>query len=297
MNGFLNLYKESGFTSHDCVAKLRRIFGQKKIGHMGTLDPDAEGVLPVALGKATRLIELFDDEYKTYRVTMLLGITTDTLDVTGTVLDEKEVCASEEEVRQCLFSFLGKSMQIPPMYSALKKDGKRLYELAREGKEVEREAREITVYALKISKLDLPRVCFDVTVSRGTYIRSICDDAGRRLGCGACMEKLERTEVGRFCAKDSFKLRDLEMLAEKGSLSAAVRPMTDAFPGMPVIHTRPEADTAAHNGNAVYTDRLEANAQEAERFWLFDSGNRPVGIYIRNKNRCTPLKMVYEEEN
>lgn len=296
MNGFINLYKERGFTSHDCVSKLRRIIGQKKIGHMGTLDPEAEGVLPVALGKATRLIELFDDDKKTYRVTMRLGITTDTLDLTGKVLEEHEVCSDAEQIRSCLLSFLGESEQVPPMYSALKKDGKRLYELAREGISIEREARKITIYEIVFGSFELPKVCFDVTCSRGTYIRSLCDDAGRKIGCGACMEKLIRLRVGMFAEENSFTLADLEKMGEEGRIGDALLPMTDAFPEMVRVRALPEADVLLHNGNPVHPSLLENSEEELPaRIWLIDSADHLVGIYEKKADRLFPLKMVYED--
>ena len=188
IHGVVNIYKEKGFTSHDVVAKLRGIVKQKKIGHTGTLDPDAEGVLPVCFGKATRLCDLLTDKDTTYETVLLLGKTTDTQDISGEVLKEGNTQQiTEEMLRDAIFSFVGEYAQIPPMYSALKVNGKKLYELAREGKEVERKARPVTIYHIQIKEIQMPRVRMVVRCSKGTYIRTLCHDIGEMLGCGGCM--------------------------------------------------------------------------------------------------------------
>ena len=188
-NGIINVYKEIGFTSHDVVAKLRGILRTKKIGHTGTLDPNAEGVLPVCVGKATKLCEFLLEKSKTYRATMVLGKVTDTQDITGKVLAEKEVAVTKEQIVDTIESFIGGYDQIPPMYSALKVKGKKLYELARQGIEVERKPRFIMLDDIKILDIseDLCHITIDVSCSKGTYIRTLCHDIGDRLGCGACM--------------------------------------------------------------------------------------------------------------
>lgn len=199
IHGIINVYKEKGFTSHDVVAKLRGIVGQKKIGHTGTLDPDATGVLPVCLGKATKLCDLLTDKNKTYEAVLLLGKTTDTQDITGEVLEEKSTEAlTEEKVREAIEGFIGDYEQIPPMYSALKVNGKKLYELAREGKVIERKARLVKILDIQILEIDLPKVRMEVSCSKGTYIRTLCHDIGEKLGCGGCMESLIRTRVSTF---------------------------------------------------------------------------------------------------
>ena len=199
IHGIINVYKEKGFTSHDVVAKLRGIVGQKKIGHTGTLDPDATGVLPVCLGKATKLCDLLTDKNKTYEAVLLLGKTTDTQDITGEVLEEKSTEAlTEEKVREAIEGFIGDYEQIPPMYSALKVNGKKLYELAREGKVIERKARPVKILDIQILEIDLPKVRMEVSCSKGTYIRTLCHDIGEKLGCGGCMESLIRTRVSTF---------------------------------------------------------------------------------------------------
>ena len=200
-HGIINIYKEPGYTSHDVVARLRGILRQKKIGHTGTLDPAAEGVLPVCLGAGTRLCEAFAGETKTYEAVLLLGLSTDTQDVTGqTLADRSEAAASlsEEAVRRAVLSFEGGYNQIPPMYSALKVGGKKLYELARAGKEVERRPRWVDIPSISIESMELPRVRIRVDCSKGTYIRTLCHDIGEQLGCGGCMERLVRLRVGQF---------------------------------------------------------------------------------------------------
>ena len=204
MDGIINVYKEAGFTSHDVVAKLRGICRQKKIGHTGTLDPQATGVLPVCLGSATRACEMLTDRTKEYVAELLLGQITDTQDTTGTVLEEREVTVNEEQVREAVNSFVGGYDQIPPMYSALKVNGKKLYELAREGKEVERKARHVDLPAIDILSIDLPVVKFRVECSKGTYIRSLCADIGEKLGCGGTMKSLVRARVGEFRLADEI---------------------------------------------------------------------------------------------
>lgn len=250
MDGIINVYKEKGFTSHDVVAKLRGILRMKKIGHTGTLDPAAEGVLPVCLGKGTRLCDMLTDKTKTYRTVMLLGQETDTQDTTGVVQAEYPVNVTEEEVREAILSFLGDYMQVPPMYSALKVNGKKLYELARQGKEVERQARPVQILDIQIESIDLPRVTFSVTCSKGTYIRTLCYDIGRKLGCGGCMESLLRTRVDRFELEDSLTLSQIEKLRDEGRVEAYVVPVEGVFLGLPALITKPgDGDKLVHNGN------------------------------------------------
>ena len=250
MDGIINVYKEKGFTSHDVVAKLRGILRMKKIGHTGTLDPAAEGVLPVCLGKGTRLCDMLTDKTKTYRAVLLLGQETDTQDTTGVVQAEYPVHVTEEEVREAIVSFLGDYMQIPPMYSALKVNGKKLYELARQGKEVERQARPVQILDIQIESIDLPRATFSVTCSKGTYIRTLCYDIGQKLGCGGCMESLLRTRVDRFKLEDSLTLSQIEKLRDEGRVEEAVVPLEGVFLGLPALVTKPgDGDKLVHNGN------------------------------------------------
>ena len=213
MDGIINVYKEPGFTSHDVVAKLRGILHMKKIGHTGTLDPDAQGVLPVCLGKATKLCGMITDWGKTYEAVMLLGKTTDTQDISGSVLSVSEVNADERKIIDVIISFVGGYEQVPPMYSALKHNGRKLYELARQGIEVERKSRHVDIGFIKINEMNLnddeKTVTFTVACSKGTYIRTLIDDIGKKLGCGACMLSLKRTRVGQFEIDDSLTLNQI----------------------------------------------------------------------------------------
>ena len=250
MDGIINVYKEKGFTSHDVVAKLRGILRMKKIGHTGTLDPAAEGVLPVCLGKGTRLCDMLTGKTKTYRAVLLLGQETDTQDTTGVVQAEYPVHVTEEEVRKAIVSFLGDYMQIPPMYSALKVNGKKLYELARQGKEVERQARPVQILDIQIESIDLPRATFFVTCSKGTYIRTLCHDIGEKLGCGGCMEKLIRTRVDRFAIGDSLRLSEVEALAKAGQIEDRIVPVDGMFEDCPAYVSESEVlDKLLQNGN------------------------------------------------
>ena len=204
INGIMNIYKEAGYTSHDVVAKLRGIVKQKKIGHTGTLDPDAVGVLPVCFGSATKLCDLLTDKSKEYEAVMRLGVTTDTQDMSGAVVAQSPVDADASAVEQVIMGFVGGYDQIPPMYSALKVNGKKLYELAREGREVERQPRHVDIAFIRILDINLPEVRFLVGCSKGTYIRTLCADIGSRLGCGAAMAALKRTRVGNFRIEDAI---------------------------------------------------------------------------------------------
>ena len=233
LDGVLNIYKEKGYTSHDVVAKMRGILRQKKIGHTGTLDPDAEGVLPVCLGKGTRLCDMLTDHSKVYRAVLLLGIDTDTQDISGQILEKRPVEENPEQVLEVIKSFIGPYDQIPPMYSALKVDGKRLYELARAGKIVERQARPVVIHDITVESMELPRVTMTVSCSKGTYIRTLCHDIGEKLGCGGCMEALIRTRVGRFELKDSISLKELEKIRDEERLGEYLVSVEEMFSWSP----------------------------------------------------------------
>ena len=224
MTGFVYLDKGEGMTSFFAASRLRRIFGMKKIGHTGTLDPMATGVLPVALGGATRFIELIPSHDKAYRASFRLGTTTDTLDITGEVLSESEVSSTAADVENVLGKFRGEISQLPPMYSAIKKDGVRLYTLARQGIEVEREERRVTIYRLEMTRADEENNEYEIEVecSNGTYIRSLISDIGEALGCGAVMTKLRRTKANGIDESRCFTVEMLEKMKEEGRLTEAV---------------------------------------------------------------------------
>lgn len=280
IHGVINIYKEAGFTSHDVVAKLRGILKQKKIGHTGTLDPAAEGVLPVCLGKGTKLCDMLTDKRKVYQTVMLLGIETDTQDTTGTVLTEKAIEGlTPAAVIAAAESFIGPYDQIPPMYSALKVNGKKLYELARQGIEIERKARPVEIDALTVEAVDLPRVTMTVSCSKGTYIRTLCHDIGQKLGCGGCMERLVRTRVGRFDIGDSLKLSEVEQLVAEGRVSEKVIPVDQMFEEYPFFYSdSAELDKLLRNGNP-FSGEFCHSAEQESSLRVYDSSRSFVGLY------------------
>lgn len=291
-NGILVIRKEKGFTSHDVVAKLRGILHMKKIGHTGTLDPEAEGVLPVALGKGTRLVEMLTDKEKTYEALLHLGLTTDTQDMTGEVLSQKEVSATEDEVRACIESFVGEQLQVPPMYSALKVGGKKLCDLAREGKEVERAARPVSFYSIEILEMSLPLVRFSVTCSKGTYIRTLCHDIGEKLGCGGCMEALLRTKAGRFTLEESITLAQAEAEAAEGTINSRIYPVEKVLEDYPRLVCTPEGDRLLLNGNPLPEALMCGQHKDGPvRMCRSDGGFVGVFQWDAKKERYYPVKM------
>lgn len=283
LNGIIIVNKEPGFTSNDVVAKMRGICRQKKVGHTGTLDPDATGVLPVCLGTGTKLCDMLTDKEKEYVTELLLGVTTDTQDVSGTVLSERPVDVTEEQVREVIMSFLGAYDQIPPMYSALKVNGKKLYELAREGKEIERKARRVEILELEILEMKLPVVKMRVGCTKGTYIRTLCHDVGEKLGCGGTMKSLVRTKVGRFTLEQAHSLAEIERIRD-GSLGLEIVliPTEAAFLDLRRVCVKPEADKLLLNGNAVPVDKLMVSGvsfSDGERIRVCTSDGRFLGLY------------------
>ena len=289
ISGVIVIRKEQGFTSHDVVAKMRGICGQKKIGHTGTLDPAATGVLPVCLGSGTKLCDMLADRDKEYVAELLLGVTTDTQDTTGTVLAEQAVKVTEDEVRKVCESFVGDYNQIPPMYSALKVGGKKLYELAREGKSVERQARPVRILELEILQIELPVVKMRVVCSKGTYIRTLCDDIGRALGCGGAMKSLERTRVGAFTLENAVTLGKLQQLKDAGKLTGVVLPVDRIFDECPKLHVTEEFVRLLDNGNAILQEQTEENIKYDNgrwiRFYRMDESFAGVYAYDSGKGR------------
>ena len=261
MNGILNIYKEAGFTSHDVVAKLRGILKQKKIGHTGTLDPEAEGVLPVCLGNATKLCGLLSEKEKTYEAVLLLGQTTDTQDLSGKILSTAPVAVEEEVVRETVLSFLGDYDQVPPMYSALKVNGRKLYELAREGKEVERKARRVRILDVKIHWVRLPEVSFSVTCSSGTYTRTLCQDIGEKLGCGGCMKHFAAYPCGPVWPAGQPASSQVEELMREGRIGEALIPVDQVFAAYPGIRMKEKSSRLVHNGNPFSEQDIETSDQ------------------------------------
>ena len=282
INGIVNIYKEKGYTSHDVVAVLRKVVGQKKIGHTGTLDPDATGVLPVCLGRATKVCELLTDHDKTYEALLLLGKTTDTQDISGEVLEEKDPAhLTEEEVRSCIESFIGAYDQVPPMYSALKVNGKKLYELAREGKTVERKSRRVQIHGIRIVEMNLPHVRMEVDCSKGTYIRTLCHDIGEKLQVGGCMEELERTKVGRFLKEDAVTLDEVRQKMEQGEGAELFTPLDQIFAELPAVTVTDAKAWMSYNGNDL-PERFLLEKEEwtdGQEVRVYDSRKNFIGLY------------------
>lgn len=282
INGIVNIYKEKGYTSHDVVAVLRKVVGQKKIGHTGTLDPDATGVLPVCLGRATKVCELLTDHDKTYEALLLLGKTTDTQDISGEVLEERDPGdLTEEEVRSCIESFIGEYDQIPPMYSALKVNGKKLYELAREGKTVERKSRKVQIHGIRILEMNLPHVRMKVDCSKGTYIRTLCHDIGEKLQVGGCMEELERTKVGRFLKEDAVTLDEVRQKMEQGEGAELFTPLDQIFAELPAVTVTDAKAWMSYNGNDL-PERFLLEKEEwtdGQEVRVYDSRKNFIGLY------------------
>ena len=309
MDGILVIRKEKGYTSHDVVAKLRGILHMKKSGHTGTLDPAAEGVLPVALGRGTRLVELLTEKEKTYEAVLRLGVSTDTQDMTGTILSEKPVTVTEEEVRETVASFVGEQMQVPPMYSALKVNGKKLCDLARAGVTVERQARPVQLYSIEIIKMELPRVCMRVRCSKGTYIRTLCQDIGEKLSCGACMESLLRTKVSEFCVQDALRLSEIEERVQKAAGQTPSEQwnaeMFDFIYAVDSVFLQykkavicKEWNKLLYNGNRMKKDMFVSYQKdwEQQKVRIYDEEGRFIGIYEYSEihGDYKPVKLFME---
>lgn len=302
MNGVINVYKERGYTSHDVVAKLRGILNMRKIGHTGTLDPDAEGVLAVCLGKGTRLVDMITDYSKTYEAVMLLGTVTDTQDISGNILETKEVHVSEVDIMDACNSFIGEYAQIPPMYSALKHNGQKLYELARKGVEVERKPRNITIKSLHINDINLEdenkTVTFTVECSKGTYIRTLCQDIGEKLGCGACMQKLTRTRVGQFGIDDSLTLNQISELCLKGEFEERVIAVDELFSSYKKVTVLDEFAKLLYNGNKLGMNTVKQSedltVSDMEMYRIYDENNRFIGVYRYETDMFVPVKMFFD---
>ncbi len=306
-SGIINVYKEAGYTSFDVVARLRGILHIKKIGHTGTLDPEATGVLPVCIGKATKVCDLLTDKDKEYVAVMRLGFETDTQDMTGCVLDTHEVRVTEEQLKIAASSFVGEIEQIPPMYSALKVQGQKLCDLARKGVTVERKARKVTVYDLTILSVEIPLVTMKIHCSRGTYVRTICHDMGQLLGCGAAMESLVRTRVADFSISQAHKLdeiADLVKMGESGEtrLNEMILPVDQLFLQYSGWKVKAEAVRLLQNGNKLMpnqlTDQKDPSKDAGQCKWDADSLIRVyfpedefAGLYQWKENQFIPYKM------
>ena len=310
VNGIINVYKEKGYTSHDVVAKLRGIFRQKKIGHTGTLDPDAEGVLPVCLGKATRVCDLLADKDKVYDAVLRLGIVTDTQDMTGQVQSEREAACTQEEIEETIRGFVGDYWQTPPMYSALKVNGKKLCDLARAGVEVERKPRQVTLYSIQIEEVSLPRVRMRVHCSKGTYIRTLCHDIGQALGCGGCMESLVRTQVANFMLQEAHRIAEIEAWVKRAreqaiqtelhreDLLGLVANTDSVFTQYPEVSVKEEFSRLLYNGNPLLEEWAKGWKAEYRDLAVrvYDSRQAFIGIYHWEEKiqKIKPVKIFME---
>ena len=284
-NGIMNVYKEAGYTSHDVVARLRGICKMKKIGHTGTLDPEAVGVLPVCLGSGTKLCDMLTDWDKEYVALLRLGVVTDTQDMTGRVLrqcaPEQTELLSEEQVSAAVLGFLGAYDQIPPMYSALKVNGKKLYELARAGEEVERKPRRIRIQEIEIQEIKLPMVKLRVVCSKGTYIRTLCHDIGEKLGCGGAMESLVRSRVGIFRIENALTLGQIEEICAQDKIDSVIIKPDTVFERDRAVIVSEYGRRLAQNGNVLRMEHLAGKVclKDEEQVRVYDEGGRFYGIY------------------
>ena len=300
LDGIINIYKEKGYTSHDVVAKLRRITGQKKIGHTGTLDPDAEGVLPVCLGKATKLCEYITDKDKEYIARVKLGVTTDTLDMSGNILSESKFTGNVSDIEKACESFSGDIMQIPPMYSAIKVGGKKLYELARNNIEIDRKPRAVHIYDIKASDYDSKMGEFTLYahVSKGTYIRTLIDDIGRALGSFSCMSELTRTYTGNIDVSETIKLSELENIFKDGNIDSVLIKPDVPFSDIGKITIEEEFSKLLYNGNKIAEYMIKESDFDAfdniNMARVYDSHGAFIGIYERDGDILRTKVFLYD---
>jgi len=296
MDGILNVLKPPGMTSFDVVSYLRRILKTKKIGHAGTLDPGAAGVLPVCIGRATKSIEYLMEKDKSYRVELTLGVSTDTQDAEGQVVERHQVHLTEQQIVECINHFIGKIEQIPPMYSAVKVEGKRLYELARTGVTIEREAREVEIYSINILEIfeNNTKVLFDVTCSKGTYIRTLCADIGEKLGCGGHMSFLIRTRAGIFDICHALTLEDIAELAIEGKMNDILVKVEEIFKNLQKVELDEFSTKKFLNGVFVKLDYLDV--KPGETLAVFNNSNVffALGeVFLKQGKPMMKLKKVF----
>ena len=294
LKGVLNVYKEKDYTSHDVVAIVRKMFGYVKTGHSGTLDPQAEGVLPVCIGRATKLASYLSAENKSYRAQLLLGISTDTYDHTGQILSSSPAEFNLSEIQKAVDSFVGGYMQEPPMYSAIKIKGKKLYDLARKGINIERKTRRVEISSISISDFDPASnsLWLDVDCGKGTYIRSLCADIGQRLGCGGCMGHLIRTRSGAFSISGAKRLSEIQ----NKNIDDVIIPVDKAFPAPQGIVTEEYIKSALNGssiplGQVVFDEKIPENSY----CWLYNN-NEVIGLYVL-KNDQLRLEVMIHENN
>lgn len=305
LEGVLPVMKPAGWTSHDVVAKVRRLVGMKRIGHTGTLDPQVTGVLPLCLGRATRIVEYIQDLPKEYEATVVIGLATDTEDLTGQVVERADsITLTEADVRAVLPAFVGKIEQVPPMYSAVKIDGKRLYEIARAGKQVERQARTVTIFELEVLGMDLqapaPELTFRVLCSKGTYIRTLCVDLGRKLGYPAVMKQLVRTRTGNIGLADTLDLDQIAEFADNGRLQERLIPLDRAIAHLPSVKLPIHLGVQASQGRSIRlpSDLGTLPEQDVRTVRVYDTADHFIGLFqweettrmlLPSKIFCDPL--------
>lgn len=266
LSGVLNINKSGGMTSHDVVDAARRLLKIRRIGHTGTLDPRATGVLPLCVGRATRIAQFLTQADKEYLITMRLGITTDTLDADGKVLLQTDhIDVDPDKLRDVLQSFVGEIQQVPPLFSAKKHRGERLYRLARRGETVERQPIAVRIHELTLLEIDLPFVRFKVSCSKGTYARSLCDDIGRILGCGAHLYALTRVRSGRFLIEDALTLQQLEQIVAEGRIRDVLIPIGEALGHLPVVRVHPESSRGIVQGSGMPAGTLLSFPPDVEK--------------------------------
>lgn len=296
INGVINVYKEAGYTSHDVVAKLRGILKIKKIGHTGTLDPEAEGVLPICIGNATKLCDLITDKQKEYQGVLKLGVRTDTQDMTGKIIQsyDGDINFSQKEIEEVVQGFVGNISQIPPMYSALKVNGKKLYDLARQGIEVERKPRNITIHYINIDEVNMPYVTMTIGCSKGTYIRTLFNDIGDKLKTYGAMEKLLRTKSGNFVLDNTIKLSEIEYLVKEDALMNCDSFITtdEVLSDFQKIHLKDEYKRFVMNGNMIDAKMIDEDILVAGSYRVYIDGDRFVALYkTEDAKTFVPEKM------
>ena len=279
LNGVINVYKEKGFTSHDAIAVLRGVLKVKKIGHTGTLDPDATGVLPVCVGKATKVAQLIMGSDKEYVAELAFGSETDTQDASGQVLKTFEYTYDPAQVAEAVASFQGDYDQVPPMYSALKVGGMKLYELAREGVEVERQARRIRIEEIELLEQSAKGAKIRVRCSKGTYIRTLCEDIGKRLGYGAHMTSLERTKTGPYQVENSYRIDEIREMMRAGEPEKFLQDLSSLFEDLPCKQVIPEEDAMLRNGNYLTYPASEIGNTLGQEVRMYTSDGEFVGLY------------------
>ena len=299
INGIINVYKEKGFTSFDVVAVMRGIAGQRKVGHTGTLDPDAEGVLPVCLGNATKLCDMLTDKRKEYVAQFLLGKRTDTLDISGTVLEERVPTVSEDKLKETILSFVGGYSQYPPMYSAKKVNGQKLVDMARKGVSIERKPVFVDIYEIEILKMEYPYVTIRVACGKGTYIRSLCEDIGAKCGELAVMTLLKRTRVNEFTVDDALTLKELQNLKDAGKLLSIVKPTDSAFSEYKALRLDASYRKLIDNGNKLPIEACQGklSLEDGETVRVYNDAGCFVALYKLKSSEgvLSPFKMFIGE--